>query len=45
MRRREVSEFLAEHLLLIFRKYYSDRWDVLTSISTNGFTLKFYRKL
>lgn len=44
MRRREVSEFLADHILLIYRKYYSEHWDVLTSISTNGFTLKFYRK-
>jgi len=44
MRRREVSEFLAEHILMIYRKYYSERWDVLTSISTNGFVLKFYRR-
>jgi hypothetical protein len=44
MRRKEVSEFLADHLLTIHRKYYADRWDVLTSTSTNGFVLKFYRK-
>ncbi len=44
MRRREVSEFLSEHLLMVYRKYYSEKWDVLTSISTNGFVLKFYRK-
>jgi hypothetical protein len=44
MRRKEVSEFLSEHILSIYRKYYSSEWDVITSISTNGFTIKFYKK-
>ncbi len=45
MRRREVSEFLAKHILKIYEKYYSPEWDVVKSVSTNGFTLKFYRKV
>ncbi|RLG19910.1 hypothetical protein DRN74_06235 [Candidatus Micrarchaeota archaeon] len=44
MRRREVSEFLAEHILMIYRKYYSEKWNVIVSVSTNGFILKFYRR-
>ncbi|HDN73420.1 MAG TPA: hypothetical protein ENG16_00160 [Archaeoglobus sp.] len=44
MRRREVSEFLVDHIVSIYRKYYADRWDIVMSVSTNGFTLKFYRK-
>lgn len=44
MRKREVSEFLASHILYIFEKYYSEKWGVVKSISTNGFTLKFYLK-
>lgn len=45
MRRREVSEFLAMHILNIYEKYYRDEWDVVKSISTNGFTIKFYSKV
>jgi len=45
MRRREVSEFLAMHILNIYEKYYKGEWDVVKSISTNGFTLKFYRRV
>lgn len=45
MRRKEVSEFLAMHILYIYEKYYSKVWNVMKSISTNGFTLKFYRKV
>ncbi|WP_202318986.1 hypothetical protein [Archaeoglobus neptunius] len=44
MRRREVSEFLARHILNIYEKYYREGWKVVKSVSTNGFTLKFYRK-
>ncbi len=44
MRKKEVSEFLAMHILNIYEKYYSEEWDVIKSVSTNGFTLKFYRK-
>lgn len=44
MRRREVSEFLAMHILNIYEKYYKKGWKVVKSVSTNGFTLKFYRQ-
>ncbi|WP_456469110.1 hypothetical protein [Archaeoglobus sp.] len=44
MRRKEVSEFLAMHILNIYEKYYKEGWKVVKSVSTNGFTLKFYRQ-
>jgi len=44
MRRREVSEFLSMHILNIYEKYYKEEWEVIKSVSTNGFTLKFYRR-
>ncbi|RLF28001.1 MAG: hypothetical protein DRN14_04720 [Thermoplasmata archaeon] len=44
MRKKEVSQFLVEHILYIYRKFYASEWDVITSVSTNGFTIKFYRK-
>lgn len=44
MRKKEVSEFLSNHILKIYEKYYSGKWDVVKSISTNGFTIKFYAK-
>lgn len=44
MRRREVSEFLAKHILSIYEKYYSKEWDLSLSITTNSFTMKFTKK-
>lgn len=44
MRKKEVSEFLAMHILNIYEKYYKEEWEVVKSVSTNGFTLKFYRR-
>lgn len=44
MRRREVSEFLANHILSIYEKYYRDKWDFSLSVTTNSFTVKFTLK-
>ncbi|MCX8152702.1 MAG: hypothetical protein N3D19_06685 [Archaeoglobaceae archaeon] len=44
MRSREVSEFLAKHILSIYEKYYYKDWDLSLSITTNSFTMKFIKK-
>ncbi len=43
MRRKEVSEFLVDHVMVIYNRYYSKKWKLVKSVSTNGFTLKFYK--